>query len=461
MRMQKDLGKDLSTGSIPRHLLHLAVPMLLGNVLNIGYSVVNTIWVGNILGANAVAASAVTWPVFFILIAVAAGATIASTILVSQNFGAKNFEMVRSVVDTSLLLALILGLVLTAIGIIAGDGILRLMDTPAAVFPLASPYLKIGMLSFVVQYLLFLLAAILRGIGDTKTPLIFMVAGVVINAILDPLLIMGIPPFPKLGLNGAAWASVISSFCALAMGIVYLNKKSDLVRFRISHLSVNWGIIGKIYSIGFPSMIQQSLVSVSAAFITTFVNAFGASATAAFGAAGRIDSIAFMPIMSVMMSVTTLTGQNLGAGKPERVRLVFLWGIRMTLAITAVLVLAMVLVPKQMLAVFIKDKIVIDLGAMYLRIVGPSYLAMSFLFVSNGVINGAGKTLITLFFTFLSLWIIRVPCAAFLSHTSLGLNGVWIAIDIGIVVAAGVSLAYYFSGHWKRPGKKALIREAA
>jgi putative MATE family efflux protein len=446
----RSLGKDLSVGSIPRHLLDLAMPMLVGNLINTGYSVVNTIWLGKIVGENAVGASAVSWPVIFILIGFASGATIATTILVSQNYGAKDFAMVRRVVDTSYAIALLFGGLLTIAGILGGDFILHSMNTPADIFPLASPYFRISMLGFVFQFLAFLLTSILRGMGDTKTPLFFMAGGVLLNAILDPLLIIGIGPFPRLGLNGAAVASVISSFAALFAGILYINKKSELMAFGFSRLRLDKDIIIKIITLGFPSTIQQTLVSMSSVFVTTFVNAFGPQAIAAFGAAGRLDSIIFMPAMSLMMATTALAGQNLGAGKPERIHAVFIWGLRFTLFISCTLIVILVSFPSQILLLFLNDPSVIAIGASYLRIVCPSYVFMAILFICNGIINGAGKTFITMFFTLLSLWIFRVPLAAWLSHTSLGITGIWIAIDVGIVAATIVSLGYYFSGNWKK-----------
>jgi putative MATE family efflux protein len=318
------------------------------------------------------------------------------------------------------------------------------MNTPAVIFPLASPYFKISMLGFVFMYLSFLLTAILRGIGDTKTPLWFMGGGVVLNAILDPFLIIGIPPFPKLGLNGAAIASVISSIAALLAGLIYLRRKSHLVALRIRHLRLDRKIIGKIMVIGFPSMIQQIMVSLGGAFITTFVNGFGAPAIAAFGAAGRVDALAFMPAFTLSMASSALTGQNLGAGRTDRVHGVFVWSVRMGLMMVGVMVLILVVFPKLILSAFLNDASVIDIGARYLWIVAPGYLFVVVMFSSNGILNGAGKTLITMMFTFLALWVIRVPLALWLSHTALGILGIWISIDVSFFITMIVSVSYYY-----------------
>lgn len=452
--MSDKFGKDLTVGSIPKHLLMFSLPMLIGNVLQTGYSIVDTIWVGWYVGRDAVGATAVSFPILFILIALAAGATIASSILVSQYYGAKDYRMVERVVNNSFAVALILGAVMTLIGLLASDPILRLMNTPQSVFELASGYLKINLSGFILMYFGFLITSILRGIGDTVTPLIFMAIGVALNAILDPLLIIGVGPFPELGLNGAAWASLTAQAIGFALAMVYLNRKSHFVAVNLKKLILDRHLTFLIVKIGFPSAVQQSLVSIGAAFITTFVNAFGAPAIAAFGAASRIDQVAFMPAMSLGMAVSSLTGQNLGANKPERVKEVFKWGNIMTSAITLFISLFAVGIPRILLSMFIQDPDVLDIGVTYLRIVGGSYILFAIMFVSNGIINGAGHTLTTMFFSLFSLWVIRVPLAALLSRTAMGITGIWISIVISFAVTTIISILYYMSGRWK----KAVIR---
>ncbi|MDI6739139.1 MAG: MATE family efflux transporter [Candidatus Edwardsbacteria bacterium] len=424
--MAQHYGKDLTCGSIPRHLISLAVPMLVANLLNAGYAVINTIWVGNIVGPDAVGATAVSFPIFFILIAVAAGATMAVSILVAQYYGAKNHAMVARVVNTSFAFFLILGALLTAAGILATDKLLRLMDTPPEIFPQASQYMKISLFGLTFIFMFFMITAILRGIGDTVTPLVFLGVSAGINAILDPLLIIGIGPFPKLGLNGAAYASVFSQGIAFVAALIYLNKKGAIVRFRT--IKLDPAITGLIFKIGFPSMIQQSLVAIGAAFITAFVNRFGAQATAAFGAAMRIEALAIMPAMSMSMAVTALAGQNLGAGKPERVKEIFRAGVLMSLAVTAAVSLSALAAPKLLLSMFVHESEVLAIGANYLRIVGAGYLLFAVMLISNGIINGSGHTLVTMTFALVALWVVRVPAASYLAKTRLGLNGIWLAV---------------------------------
>ena len=448
--MSHKFGKDLTTGSIPRHLLNFSIPMLLGNLLQTGYGIVNTVWVGQKLGADAVGATQVSFPIIFMLISLASGATLATTILVSQYYGAKDFKMVEKVVNNSFSIAMILGTVLTIAGILASDFILRLMGTPAEIFTIASSYLKISIAGFILLFLTFLITSILRGIGDTKTPLIFMAIGIGINAVLDPLMIIGIGPFPKLGLDGAAYASLIAQTLAFIMAMIYLNCKKHFVAINLKKLTLDRHLTYLIFKIGLPSMVQQTLVAISSAFITSFVNAFGAIATAAFGAAGRIENIVFMPMMSFGMAASALAGQNLGAGRSDRVRDVFKWGVIMTSVVTLTLSGLILAFPRLLLMMFIQEPGVLDIGVGYLRIVGCSYILFAILFISNGIINGAGKTLVTMAFTIITIWAVRVPLAAILMKTSLQIHGVWLSVDIGFAVGIIISLSYYFSGRWKK-----------
>ena len=458
--MSQKLGKDLTTGSIPKHLLFISIPMLIGNFLQVAYNLVDAMWVGNKVGEDALGAVGVSFPIFFILIGIASGATIATTILVSQYYGAKDYENVERVVNTSFSITIIFSLILSVLGIIFSDNLLRLMNTPNEIFDFASSYLKIMMAGFTFTFISFLVTSILRGIGDTVTPLIFMALGAVINIVLDPLLIMGVGPFPQLGLNGAAYASLISTIIGCLTGIIYLNSRNHLVSFNIRNLRLDKHIALLILKIGLPSATQQTLVSLGMFVITAFVNVFGKSATTAFAAVGRIDSIAFMPAMSMSMAVSTLTGQNLGAGKPERIKDVFKSGTVMTCIITITISLVAVAIPGFILNMFgigNSGTEVVEIGTSYLRIVGSSYILFAIMFISNGVINGAGHTMTTMMISLVSLWVIRVPLAWIMSRTNLGLTGVWISMPISFALALAISLSYYYSGKWK----KTIIRTNA
>ena len=450
--MSTQFGKDLTEGSIPKHLLLFSIPMLAGNAMQIGYGLINTIWVGHLVGENAVGAVGVSLPVLYVLFGFAMGMSIATTIVVSQYYGAKDYRMVERAVGTAFSISLVIGSVLTISAILSSDLLLRLMATPPENFTMASTYLKINLAGFMLFYLGMLINFTLRGIGDTLTPLIFMSVGLGLNAVLDPFFIGGFGPFPRLGLNGAAYATLVSQATALTVAIIYLNRKNHLIAFHPKKLLLDRHLTFLLFKIGLPSIVQQCLVSIGSLFIVALVNAFGSAATNAFGAVGRVDMVVFMPALSMSMATSALTGQNLGARKMGRVKEIFRWGVVMTSSITILISLIVVFLSRLILMMFGlgDDAKVMDIGVSYLRIVGSCYLFFAIMFISNGVINGAGHTMVTMILSLLSQWLVRVPAAWLLSRTRLGLTGIWIAVALSFAVTMTVSLLYYFSGRWKK-----------
>ncbi len=446
--MNKHFGKDLTTGSIPKHLIRFALPVLFGNLLATGYSIINAIWVGNLLGKNAVGAVAVSFPFFLAMLALATGATLATSILIAKAYGAKNYEMIQKIVDNSWSIAIILIIVIPTTGIYFSGAILKTLGTPPQILNLAEGYLRINLTGFIFMYLSFLIVSILRGIGNTVIPMIFICISTAINAVLDPLFIMGLGPIPRMGLNGAAFASLIASMTAVIIGFNYIRIKYKGLPVNLKKLEFDGKLISQIILIGFPSFIQQTLISIGYACVTFFVNGFGPSAIAAFGITSRIDGIAAMPATAVMMSVSALTAQNLGAGKPERIKDIFKWGILINIPVILMVSLLCVSFPDVIVRIFVKDMAVIQIGAQYFRIVGVGYLFFIFIYVSNGVINGAGKTISTMIITFISLCLIRLPLAGILSRILLGLKGIWMAIVLSFLITTLSSFLYYLSGKW-------------
>lgn len=431
--------------------------MLIGSGLHTAYSIVNAMWVGKGLGTDAMAAVTVSFPVFFFLMALAGGLTMAANILAAQSFGAKDFAQLKRVVRNSAVLTLVVSLACVVFGHYTAETILVLMNTPADILPMAARYLQIFLLAMPFMFGMFLIASLLRGTGDSKTPLYFQGAGVVATAILDPLLMFGWLGFPRMGLNGTAVATIVTNAGSLAAVLIYLQRKRNPVAPDWRHLGVDWDMSKLTLKIGIPSMLQQALVSIGMVVITGLVNAFGKNGMAAFGAAMRIDQLAFMPAMTLGMAVSTLAGQNIGAERFHRVKETFKWGMVFGCGITLIGSAAVVAFPSLLLRGFIDDPKVIEIGIPYLRIVGGAYVMFAVMFVSNGVINGAGHTMVTTLITLLALWGVRVPMACYLSATTHRIEGIWWGMVSGFSLGALMSLAYYLSGRWKKP----IVRKTA
>jgi putative MATE family efflux protein len=448
---QSGFGRDLTTGSIPRHLVAFSLPMLAGSALQIAYAFINSIWVGQYLGTSAAAAVTVSFPVVFVLIALGAGMTLATNILISQHYGARDHAGLRRVVQSSTLLVGALALALTVLGEIFTPNILAAMGTPDSVGPLAVHYLRIFLLSLPLAFATFLARAMLQGVGDSRTPLYFQAASVVANALLDPVLMFGWLGMPALGLNGTAWASVIAQVGGVAALFWHLHRTGNPVSPDWRRLRLDWPTTLGTIRIGLPSAAQQSLISIGMVFVTGLVNHFGETATAAFGFASRVDQIAFLPALTFSMAIATATGQNIGAGRLDRVRGIFFWGCALSGGATLLCSALAVTMPRMLLMMFTSEPAVLDLGVHYLRIVGASYVFFAIMFVGNGVINGSGHTLVTTAISLVSLWVVRVPVAWWLSQRVMGsVEGVWYAMALSFGVSMCCCLAYYASGRWKR-----------
>ncbi|HEY3379253.1 MAG TPA: MATE family efflux transporter [Armatimonadota bacterium] len=450
---RQEHGRDLTQGSIPRLLLAFCWPLLLGNMIQAGYSIVNRFWVGQYLGADALAAITVTMQVSFILIAIANGITLGSSILVSQFVGACNWDGVRRVVQSAVVVIGALSIILLILGQFLAVPLLKAVNTPEHAFPLAISYMRLFLCSFPLVFMAILTTFLLRGVGDSLTPLIFQGAGVILTAILDPLLMLGWFGFPKLGLNGTAVAMLIAQTIGIVTFFIYLQRKNHVVAPDWGHLRVDRAISKMILVIGLPSAAQQLLVSVGSAGILFIVNGFHENATAAFGAASQIDMLAFFVAMSFSMAISSLAGQNIGAGRYERIREIFWWGLLLSGGITLVCSGLAVHYAHVVMRIFIQPQMhpeAFRIGVEYLHIVGFSYVIIAVMFVCLGITNGAGHTFVAALMTLLGLWVVRLPLAAFLSYRLHSVTGIWYAMVISFTVSMLFSLWYYFSGRWKR-----------
>ena len=454
-------GRDMTSGSIPRHLIHFSLPMLAGNIVQTAYSIVNAIWVGKGLGKADLAAVTVSFPIVFLLMAIAIGLTTGTSILVAQFAGAKNSVGLRKAVQTSTCLLIGFSIFLFILGELATPWLMRMMETPPNVYKLAVSYMHIFLLSIPFVFATFLIVSMLRGIGDSKTPLYFQVGGLILTAIFDPILMFGWLGFPRFGLNGTAIASVTMQGLGMTAIFIYLYKKDHIVAPDWLHLSVDWPTLWMIVKIGLPSVIQQSLVSLGMVVVIGLVNSYGENATAAYGAGMRIDQIAFLPAMTFNAAVSTVVGQNIGAGQIHRVKDVFKWAMIICCGITLFGSFLSLVEPRLLLKMFLKDPSVISVGIGYLQIAAINYILFSILFISNGVINGSGHTLITTCITAVSFWLARVPLAVYLSHRLHRVEAIWYAIAISAAVAVVASLFVYASGWWKRPVVRKEILGAA
>lgn len=437
--------KDLTEGNEARLLVSFSIPMLFGNLFQQLYNMVDSVVVGNWVGKEALAAVGASFPVIFLLLSLFMGLSMGANILISQFHGARDSERVRLSIETNYLFTFWAGLVLTAVGFFGAEPIMMLLQSPPEVLPQAALYLRLYSLGMLFFLGFNTVSGILRGLGDSKNPLWMLAISTVLNIALDLLFVIVF----HWGVMGVAVATIISQGVALGLALAYLDRTHELLRVDFRKLRFDREIFMSSVRIGIPSGIQQSLVALGISTMTGIVNGFGTDAIAGYAAATRIESIASLPAMTIGMALSTFVGQNLGAGKPERVRrglnAALIFSVSISIAAAAVFHFA----GDALVAMFNSDPGVLEAGAGYLRIIGPFFVVFSVMFMLNGVIRGAGETLIPLASTLVAMWLVRVPTAFALSRL-LGLQGVWFAFPTGWIVGTLVAFVYYRTDRWMK-----------
>jgi len=444
--------KDLSYGNEGRLILKFAIPMLLGNVFQQLYNIVDSVIVGKYIGKAALAAVGTSGPIIFLLVSFIIGVTMGFTIVVSQFFGAKQIDNVKKAINTLYIFMFITSVVVTIGGIMISGWIFRVIDLDPSIAGDARLFLNLFLSGLIFLFGYNGTSAILRGLGDSKTPLYFLIGSVGLNIILDLIFV----PVLHWGVGGVAIATVISEACAFFVQILYLNRYHKVVKFSLREMKFDMEIFRKSIRIGLPTGFQQTFVAVGMVALYKIVNKFGVDANAAYSAAGRIDSFAALPAMSFAMALSTFVGQNLGANRPDRVKTGLHATLIMTSVISVVISLIIVFLRVPLMRMFTDDSVVIDLGGDYLQVIGSFYILFSVMFVINGLLRGAGDTLIPMFISLFSLWLVRIPVAWFLSEKpAFGVHGIWWSIPIGWLSGVILYYGYYRLGRWK---KKAVIK---
>jgi len=446
--------KDLTQGKVGSSILNFSIPMLVGSVFYQLYNIINSIIVGKYIGSVALAAVGASFPIMFIMSAMIGGLGMGGSILISQYFGSKNYKEIKITSDTLHVAVLVGSLIFSIIPFIFSEQIFRVLSIPEEVLPSAVKYFDIVILtSTIPMFTTQAISATMRGIGNSKTPMYFMGGSLILNILLDLLFVLAF----KWGIEAVAWSTGISTTFAWITLWYYMNKRENkMIHFSLNYRKwmFNWQNFYKSLKIGLPTGIQQTFVGLGAMALLSIVSPYGTAALAAYSAAGRVDMFVSMPSMNLAAALASFVGQNLGAGRMDRIQK----GFRSTLLYSAIfcLTLSMVVVffGNDIMGLFVARGSehaieIIDIGNSYLVIVTSFYIVFTSMFVINGVARGAGATFIPMLITILSLWIVRVPLAYILSDIS-GITGIWWSIPIGWIVGFTGSLVYYKSGKWKR-----------
>ncbi|MFH1850689.1 MAG: MATE family efflux transporter [archaeon] len=447
---RKHLPKSLTEGSIVKALITLAVPIVLGNILQTAYQLTDTFWVGR-LGVEAVAAVSLSFPIIFLLISLGGGFAIAGTILVAQYKGKKEQYNVDHIAAQTMIMVLILSTALSTVGYFLSEPIIKFMGADPAVLAGAVSYLRISFIGVIFLFGYFVFQSLMRGVGDVKTPMIIVLGTVLLNLILDPLFIFGFGPIPAFGVSGAAMATIGTQGIAAILGIIMLFSGKYGVHLKTKHLKPDFAIIRKMFKLGFPASIEQSTRALNFTIMTLLVASFGTLAVASYGIGFRILSFVIIPAMGLSMANSTLVGHNMGAGKIERaVKTSQVSSLLAFMTLTVVGILLFVFAAPIAGTFIPSDMEVIQMSSVFIRIMALTFGFIGVQQVLTGTLQGSGNTVLSMTLSIATSWVINFPLAYILSkHSSLGIDGLWWSFPISNVFGATILYVAYRNGSWK------------
>nr|WP_305794399.1 MATE family efflux transporter [Halomarina rubra] len=453
-------------------LVVLALPIVLAQLLQVGYNLADTFWVGR-LGQEAVSALSYSFPIVFLMISVAGGFTVAGTVLVAQHKGAGNDDRVDYVAGQTIAFVFLVAAGFSVLGYLLTPTLMSLVGASPGTpeYALAVEYTRTIFVGIVFMFGFFVFQALLQGWGDTRTPLYLMALSVALNVVLDPFLILGFEGnvlltslgldglqtwafeatgFAGFGVQGAAVATVFSRAVATVLAMAWLFSGAVGIHLSLDDLKLDPTMVKRIVSLGAPASIEQSTRALGITVLTALVAFAGDDAVAALGIGNRINSLVFLPALGLARGTETVVGQNLGSDQPERAKRAVGYSSAIVAGVLAVAGLVAYAFAEPITAVFIPDSPdVIALGADYLRIIGPTFLFIGVFQVVQGGFRGSGSTRTAMVFAILSLWVFRLPPAyAFLTSLDMGATGVWYAIALSNVLSMLAAAAWFLRGRW-------------
>lgn len=448
--MSSSAKYQFTEGRIFSSLTKLAAPIILANLLQTAYQLIDTFWLGR-LGANAVAAVSISFPILMLIISLGAGLTLAGTVLVAQYKGANDQKMVDFFSSQSVFLIFIFSIVLSLAGYFLAGPLMNLIGAGPEIIQDSITYFKISSLGFVFIFMFFIFQSLMRGIGNVMLPVYVVLCTVLLNLILDPLFIYGWGPIPAYGIAGAAIASVFTQGISGFIGISILFRGKSGIQINWSSMKLQMEPVKKILKLGIPASVEQSTRASGMILMIALVASFGSHVVASYGIGARILSFVVVPALGFAIATTSLIGQNIGAGKLERAEKVANLSSKIGFFGLSIIGIVFFIFAEALVAFFVpNDPAVIKDGALFIKIMAPSFGLMGVQQIMNGVFNGAGFTKASMLISILSLWIIRFPLAYLLSsNTSLNFVGIWWSFPISNLIAAIVAFVYFRMGHWK------------
>ncbi len=446
-------ANHLLEGPILKGLLRLAIPVVFANVLQSGYQLIDAFWVGR-LGGAAVAAVSASFPVMFLVMALGMGLAMAGSILTAQYRGAGNDAMVAHVAAQTLNMVWTLSLVLSVAGYFATPALLHWMGVASDVYAGALGFMRVSFFALIFNFTFFVFQSIMRGVGRPTLPVYIVAATVLLNFILDPLFIFGWGPVPAYGVMGAALATLGTQILAAVIGMMVLHMGRHGIHLKRADFRPDGVYMKRAFRLGAPASIEQSARALGLTVLTFLIASFGTQTMAAWGVGSNVLQVVLIPAFGLSMAISTMAGQNMGAGRIERAAQSGKVGAQLSFAVlTSIGVIVFAFAP-HFAAFFVpKDAGVISEAAQFLRVMALAWGLMGVQLALTGVLRASGAMMMAMALTLTSQWLIQLPLAFFLS-SRMGPDGIWWAFPVSNVVITIATFIVYGRGGWK---KKRLI----
>ena len=441
-----------------RLLLVFLIPLMLSNILQAASQTVASVWIGRLLGTQALGAISAVFPILFLLVSFLIGIASGSTVLIGQAYGAGDHHKVKKIAGTVVGAALYLGILVALVGSLASPWILGLMATPPDILAQSDAYAKVVFLTMPLIFVYQVYTTFLRGTGDSTTPFYALIVSTVLVMTITPLFILGWFGIPKLGVVSAAVAGFIANGAAFAWLLVYLHRRNHPLKFdreTLSDMRVDWTILWAVIRIGVPTGVQVIMVSLAEIAVITFVNRFGSDATAAYGAVNQVVSYVQFPAISIGIAASIFGAQCIGARREDKLGSVIRSAVGLNYAIGAVLISICYIFAWDVLGWFIINAHTLTIAHALLMITLWSYAVFGNSAVLSGIMRGSGTVLVPTLIGIFSIWGVEVPAAYFLMHR-FGLDGVWMGYPIAF--CSGLVLQFcYYEFFWKRKTHARLV----
>ncbi|MGB8964604.1 MAG: MATE family efflux transporter [Candidatus Cybelea sp.] len=439
-------------------LLVFLVPLMLSNVVQSASQTMASIWIGRLISTQALGAVSAVFPIVFLLFSFVFGVSSGSSVLIGQAFGARDHHKVKKIAGTVLGAALYLGIIVAIVGTFGSTTMLGWLRTPPDIIAQADAYARVIFLTMPVFFVYFVYATILRGTGDSATPFYALIVSAVLAIAITPLFIIGAFGLPKLGVVSAAVAGLIANAAALAWLLIYLRRRNHPLQFdreTLGDMLIDWKILGSVVRIGVPTGLQVMMVSLAEIAVISFVNRFGSSATAAYGAVNQVVNYVQFPAISIGISASIFGAQCIGARREDKLGSVIRSAVGLNYFIGAILIGLCYLFAWAILGWFITDLNTLHIAHQLLMITLWSYAIFGNWSVLSGIMRGSGDVIWPTAIGIFTIWGVEVP-AAYLLMQHVGLKGVWLGYPIAYCV--GLTLAFcYYEFVWKRKTHARLV----